>query len=121
MRAIRRAYLWLVALPYLILFVGAFSNQLVLHVNGGKFPVQINPTKAALKVDAAGMIDEVHCVMTSHTRLNLLADWLDFGRETDSPGDLLISAGEFLQCPVFLLWAFILSREAVKREPHVRY
>lgn len=117
MRAIRRARLWIVALPYLILSVGILSNQVVLHVNGGKFPVQINPTAAAGKVDANGMIDPVHCVMTSHTRLNWLADWIDLVKEVDSPGDLLIDLGLFLQYPAFLLWAFILSSEAIKREP----
>lgn len=121
MRVIRRARLWLVALPYLILFVGGTANQIVLHVNGGKFPVQINPTQQVGKVDVNGMLDAVHCVMTSQTRLNWLGDWIDLVKEVDSPGDLLIDLGLFLQYPAFLLWAFILSSEAIKREPHARY
>ena len=46
--------------------------------------------------DGTLMTDETHCVMTSKTHLNWLADVFDFHQEIESVGDLLLGVGDWL-------------------------
>jgi hypothetical protein len=114
--------------------MGIASNQLVLIANQDTFPVMLNAKKTAeyLKVEEkvatkeknpdnwkmpalvkndAVMIDDVHCIMTSHTRLNFLADIFDFKTAIYSVGDGLIELGEWLFgfCP--FIWLFDVARK----------
>lgn len=109
MRFLRSTLLWILLLPYAIGFLGAASNQLVLNANGDTFPVRLNLAKAAKFAgedavtlpDGTIMLDETHCLMTSKTHLNWLADIFDFHEDIESVGDLLLNFGGWLQtfCP----------------------
>lgn len=108
---LRDTALWIMALPLGLVFVGAASNQAVLIANHGKFPVLLNDTWAR-HADSDGMLpDYEHCVMTSKTHLNALADVFNFGSEIDSVGDLALYLGGVLSpiCPIVWLM-FILPR-----------
>lgn len=131
------AFLWILALPLLLTFTGAASNQLVLAANHDKFPVMVNERKlkefetrddkeiqaiaSELGIQVQpdvepddGMIDDVHCVMTDHTHLNFLADWIDFG-SIYSPGDLLLMLGDYLQPLSFPIWFAVVLADFRKR------
>lgn len=109
---LRKTLLWIVLLPWAIFGLGLTSNQLVFLANHDKFPVAMNPERL-LKTppDAYGMLDSVHCVMTSDTHLNILADWIDFQSETDSPGDLLqeFALQHASQC--WLIWLTLIAKK----------
>lgn len=108
---------WILLLPLFVGFVGAASNQLVLAANHDKFPVMLSPRKVdQWKPDEQGMIDDVHCVMTKDTRLNFLADWIDLKAETDSPGDLLLDLGGYLEIFAPVIWALLMISDALRRE-----
>lgn len=86
-------------------FVGAVSNQLVMVANHDKFPVMLNESaRAKFTPDENGMIDKKHCVMTSATHLNLLADIFDFHVGWFSIGDGFIAFGEWLQSFCIFVW-----------------
>lgn len=94
-------------LPYGLSYLGAALNQLVIIANHGKFPVMLNPAWDAnfraldengiSGISPAGMLDSVHCVMSSATHLNYLADIFNFHHGILSIGDLLIDAGNNLE------------------------
>jgi hypothetical protein len=132
----KRTSLYILAIPVLFTFLGAASNQLVLIVNGDTFPVLLN----AKKVDAATappelkfpapvsrpqpametsdgtiMLDDVHCVMTSQTHLNALADVFDLGN-IYSIGDFGLILGEYLWAFAPFLFAFDVARKLMKVE-----
>lgn len=109
MKFFTKTVVWLVALPYALILLGAASNQLVLIANGGKFPVLLNEIVAA-RFSADGMIDKEHCVMTNQTRLNALADIFNFG-DIESVGDLSIDLGAFLQPFTFGAWLAVVIRK----------
>lgn len=131
---LRRIHAWVLILPLLIGFTGALSNQLVLYANHDRFPVMLNARKIAehtghkrqcylgglICVDKPaddaqdGMLDDVHCIMTDQTRLNLLADWIDLQDATYSPGDLLLEAGSWMWDYAPLLWVFLMCSEALR-------
>jgi hypothetical protein len=131
----RKTSLYLLALPTLVWVLGFASNQAVLFANHDKFPVmwsdykaaeyQLDLEKAASATDkmgeptaqaeqaqlaiaaleSEGFIDEVHCVMTPKTHLNLLADIFDLQSATYSIGDFLLMLGEYafgFMLPVFI-------------------
>lgn len=91
MNYLRKTFLWILLLPYALGFLGAASNQLVLVANHGKFPVMLNPRwNTNQQPDSDGMIDDVHCVMSAETHLNLLSDIFNFHHGILSVGDLLL-------------------------------
>jgi hypothetical protein len=130
---LRKTSLYILAVPVLIFGLGCFSNQVVLWANHDKFPVMWNTYKvaseAAFLEEAthskdkkvaehaafdlyalldAGFIDDTHCVMTSKTHLNFLADVVDLKTATYSVGDGLIILGDWLMgfsLPVFFFEA----------------
>lgn len=104
-KLLRVTMLWIVLLPYLVQGIGAASNQLVLIANHDKFPVMLNEAaRVKFEPDANGMIDAVHCVMTSNTHLNLLADVFDFHVGWFSIGDGLLSLGQWLSSFSLFVW-----------------
>ena len=131
---LRKTALWVLLLPYAVYGVGAASNQLVLIANHDKFPAMINQAKIDkfnAAVDAAnlagipevpsrldyvegGMIDDIHCVMTSKTHLNFLADIFDTHDMIYSVGDGLLFLGKWLAtfCP--FIWGFALMEKVRK-------
>ena len=130
------SFLWVLLAPWLIAGAGAASNQAVLIANFDKFPVMVNayrleemqapketpfeslitrilgepnPATSVSPLVTYGMLDEVHCVMTSKTHLNFLADIFDLHDAIYSIGDFGLMLGEWLQtfCPyVFLALVF---------------
>ena len=125
----RVTFLWILLLPVAFIFVGAASNQVVLIANHDKFPVMLNATKLnkflvrSSETDESqhktvqhfgyfsavsdGMIDDVHCVMTSETHLNFLADIFDLG-SIYSIGDGLLELGEWLGGFCQFVWLAIV-------------
>jgi|SRR6185312_11732053 len=99
------ARLYVFAIPLLLIILGGASNQLVLIANHDTFPVMLNDVRAS---GHTFMLDSEHCVMTTHTHLNVLADIFDFGTETDSIGDLLLTVGEYLWNYAYLVWAMLI-------------
>ena len=94
------------------MFTGAACNQLVLIANHDKFPVMLNEAKRVkLTPDANGQIDEVHCVMTSTTHLNFLADIFDFHDSISSAGDGLLELGEWLNTFCIFVWAALVIQK----------
>jgi len=118
---LRKTSLYILAVPVLIFGLGCFSNQVVLWANHDKFPVMWNEYKVAqealviehdthskdpkvaeqAKFDLEalvdyGFIDDTHCVMTSKTHLNFLADIVDLKSATYSIGDGLLIFGEWM-------------------------
>lgn len=118
-RFFRSTLLWILLLPYAISFTGAASNQLVLNANNDTFPVRVNAAKlpkftgagAPVLADGTVMLDDTHCLMTSHTHLNWLADVFDFHNDVESVGDLLLEFGNWLEgfCP-FVWVALVVER-----------
>ena len=109
--------LYLLAFPYLSFGMGVGLNQAVLVANGGKFPVMVN--KRAEKYfgfESDGMSDNVHCVMTSKTKLNFLADWINMHTVIYSPGDLLIMLGDLLTGSTKAVWAALILGDVTKRK-----
>jgi len=58
----------------------------------------------------AGMIDDTHCLMTSKTHLNFLADVFDRGNGIYSIGDFLLSLSEWLGAFSLAIWVFEVIR-----------
>lgn len=122
---IRTTVLWVLLLPYVFIFIGAASNQLVLIANGDKFPVLLSDARIAVltspsigedgeplppRVGPDGMLDARHCVMTHKTRLNFLADIFDFHTGWYSIGDELLTLGEWLSSFLPFVWGFEVVR-----------
>lgn len=111
-RFLRITYLWILLAPWAVFLTGAGSNDLVMLVNGGKFPVLLNEKRAvANAADPAGYIDSYHVVMSSRTHLNLLGDIFDRKEAVLSIGDYLLGLGEWLMTFTPYLWgAFLIKR-----------
>jgi hypothetical protein len=126
---LRKTSLYLLAVPMLFIFLGAVSNQVVLIANHDTFPVMVNDKKltemsepktsqenqsfnsiVTLKNDVV-MIDDVHCVMTSHTHLNMLADIFDMKDAIYSIGDFLLELGEWLSSFSIFVFLFDVVRK----------
>ena len=122
----RTSFLYILLLPYGLYYTGATLNQVVIVANHGEFPVMINPVKlhdfigddddTLAQVQATGMIDDVHCIMTSKTHLNYLSDIFELRHDgIYSVGDFMLMAGESLEFPTFFAWlALIIYKEHQK-------
>ena len=117
---LRTTSLWIILLPLALSIGGAASNQLVLIANHDTFPVNVNRVKinaflepeedgtpgTTIKLpDGTEMIDDLHCVMTSKTHLNFLADEFDL-RNIYSVGDFMLMLASWLWTFVFYVWGF---------------
>ena len=132
---LRKTSLYLLAAPLLVTFLGIASNQVVLIANHDKFPVMLNQLKlqeiqdakdakpeedAILPIftkeqpaevsDNVVMLDDVHCVMTSNTHLNFLADVFDLGN-IYSIGDFLLMLGGWAFSFAPFLFVFDVARK----------
>jgi len=108
----RVTMLWILLLPVASTLLGVASNQAVLIANHDRFPVMMNDSVMALEdVDANGMLDHEHCVMTDQTHLNALADIFDVHDAWISVGDMFIRLGDWLMafCP-FVWLALVIRR-----------
>jgi hypothetical protein len=135
---LRKTSLYLLAIPVLLYSLGFVSNQVVLLANHDRFPVMWSDYKVAeydrmlhekalskdkevaeqakfdiYALESEGFIDDVHCVMTSDTHLNALADIVDLG-STYSIGDGLLYLGEWLFGFVLFLFVFDVVRKLRK-------
>jgi hypothetical protein len=128
---LRRTSLYILAIPFLFTFLGAASNQSVLLANHDTFPVMVNDRKLAdmadhdkksveikfnqpnpaEKQDDVVMLDDTHCVMTSHTHLNALADIFDMKDAIYSIGDFSLMLGDWLWAFAPFLFAFDVIRK----------
>ena len=111
---LRRTWLWIIAIPVMLIMLGAFSNQLVLWANHDTFPVLANPIVVermggVLVFEGKSYLDFVHVVMTPQTHLNFLADVFDFGRAYLLVGDLLLDLGDYLMQYAFAIWMFVAA------------
>jgi hypothetical protein len=129
---LRRTSLYLLAIPVLLTILGATSNQVVLMANHDRFPVLVNETKvqkfigthdvqvgpnvitvpnpAVTESDGTVMIDDTHCVMSSKTHLNFLADVFDLG-SIYSIGDFSLILGSYLWVYAPMLFLFDATRK----------
>jgi hypothetical protein len=108
----RVTMLWVLFVPYVVYYLGAASNQLVLIANRDKFPVMWNArVTARAGADSYGMIDDTHCLMTKETRLNFLGDIIDLHSAWYSIGDGLIYIGEWLEDFSFYVWVALVIQE----------
>jgi hypothetical protein len=122
---LKKTALWIVAVPLLTIYLGAASNQLVLAVNGDTFPVHVNAVKINQFAQESGivllgngtiMLDDTHCVMTKHTHLNVLADWIDLKDAIYSPGDGLIYLGEWASGFSLPVWMAVVLGKLNRQE-----
>jgi hypothetical protein len=113
---LRKTALWILLTPLAFTFLGVVSNQTVLWANHDTFPVSINIAKAhqfadpdAITLpDGTVMLDSVHCIASSKTHLNLLADVLDFHDRYVSVGDLSLDLGEYLGTFMPFVWGALV-------------
>jgi hypothetical protein len=107
--------LWILTVPLTLTLVGAGMNQAVLIANHDKFPVMLNERKTDhIEPDEWGIIDNNdHCIMTSKTHLNFLADYLDFG-SIYSPGDLLLILADYLSPFAPFVWGLFLLTDKMR-------
>lgn len=99
---IKIPYWPLLAVPWLLLFLGVFSNALVISQNRGHMPVEVS---------SADQLDEnpVHCVMTHQSHLKFLADWIYInGEGIMSPGDFFIYAYYLTCLPFLYVWITLM-------------
>jgi len=132
---LRKTLLWIVLAPLVVTWTGIASNQAVLIANNDTFPVRINPVKLydwtddgknikviqpyelpRLYPHGLVSIDDVHCLMTPETHLNLLADNFDFHTSIQSIGDLLINLGEWSNQFAPILWFGAVIAKLARRE-----
>jgi hypothetical protein len=136
LRFLRTTFLWIALLPVACGFTGAALNQAVLAANHDTFPVLVNSVKLKRMTGAtdtlleiifgtpkaqAGapqipqddrghlMLDDTHCVMTSATHLNFLADWIDLKDAIYSPGDMLLDFGSWSFPFAVVAWGACVS------------
>jgi hypothetical protein len=140
-RFLSTSKVYVLAVPLLLTLLGTGSNQLVLVANHDRFPVMWNDykvtqyvltleetmagrdQKAALQARfdkiallQQGFIDDTHVVMSRHTHLNFLADWLDFHSGTYSPGDMAIWLGSAITGYAYFLWAILMIGDVWKNK-----
>ena len=83
--------------------------DIVAALTGTKKPAAKKPSALVIIADDAGMLDEVHCIMTDQTHLNFLADVFDMHDGIYSIGDFVLMLGEWMYgfCPlVFVALVF---------------
>jgi hypothetical protein len=139
LKFMRASCLSILIFPYIIFGLGVLSNQAVLWANHDKFPVMLNARKLdkimnqdaladieaifgikpkapiAKTADPDGMIDDVHCVMTSKTHLNALADVFDLG-SIYSIGDFTLYLGEWLMGFTPFVWGYAVIKKLYEYE-----
>lgn len=140
---LRKTALWILITPLALGYLGALSNQVVLYANHDTFPVSVNPVKLQVFTgghsepdptdptggrilaigghtvtlpDGTVMMDPTHCVMTSKTHLNLLADVFDFHDSIESIGDLMFDFGGWSWTFAPYVWGFAVIGKLRKQD-----
>ena len=118
LKFLRKTLLYILAVPFLSICLGVASNQVVLITNHDRFPVSVNIVKLHKFVDedeiktlddGVTMIDEVHCVASNKTHLNMLGDIFDKHDSISSIGDELQDLGYYLWDYCLVLWCYLVS------------
>ena len=99
LRFVKETHVWLVWVPLLVIGLGIGMNFLAVKMNHGTMPVVVPPSEMITK-------DKMHVAATANSRVLLLCDWIQLYAigALASPGDFLISAGEFLKWPLVWMW-----------------
>ena len=113
LRFVKESYVWLVWIPLLLLGVGIGMNLLAVTVNHGIMPVVLPPS---------GIIadkDKMHVAATANSRFLFLCDWIQLHatKHVASPGDFLITAGDFLKWPLVWMWVGFSWGQSTWRKP----
>jgi hypothetical protein len=111
-RIIKETHVWLVWIPLLLLVLGIGMNFLAVTMNHGIMPVVL---------PSFGIIadrDKIHVAATANSKFLLLCDWIQLyaTRNVASPGDFLITAGNFLKWPVVWIWIGFSSSQSTWRK-----
>lgn len=138
-------YWYLLAVPVLLIGLGAASNQAVLVANHGKFPVMLNDAQVSrfceddrdteqklIKRDFSVLdssvpdvacikggqfLDPVHSIMGKNSNLKALADVFNLGDGLYSIGDFGIMLGEFFSTFTFYMWIALTVRKLATLVP----
>jgi Family of unknown function (DUF5317) len=99
-RFVKETYVWLVWIPLLLLGLGIGMNLLAVKLNHGIMPVVLPPWGTIADND------RIHVAATANSRFLFLCDWIQrhATRDVASPGDFLITAGDFLKWPLVWMW-----------------
>jgi uncharacterized protein DUF5317 len=99
-RFVKATYVWLVWIPPLLLGLGIGMNFLAVTMNHGIMPVVLPPSGTIADKD------KMHVAATANSRFLFLCDWIQLHatRDVASPGDCLITAGDFLKWPLVWMW-----------------
>ena len=125
----KKLRLWVLLLPFVLYYLGAGLNLLVITVNDGAMPVVMpfssQCADAPRDVDFLGMkihvpvslrdckpgetLDHVHRVAIESDHLKWLEDWIQVpGLGICSPGDCFLWLGDFLTYPLVAAWFALL-------------
>jgi hypothetical protein len=96
-------------LPVVIQYLGYGMNAVVTAANKGQMPVRV-PGGGFYEID-----DIAHILMSSHTHLNFLADWITMNSGVGSPGDWLMNTSGDFQIPAILAWLSVIIYEILRR------
>lgn len=115
---LRKTYLYVLAIPVLLIVLGAASNQAVLIANHGKFPVMLNAQKvAANDLKPGDVIDRRgHSVMAPEDHLKPLADIFNVGDGVESVGDFAIDLGGWTWQFAPYLWGFAVIKKLNEKD-----
>lgn len=99
-RLIKETRVWLFWIPPLLLGLGIGMNFLAVTMNHGIMPVVLPPW------GTIAVTDKMHVAATANSRFLFLCDWIQLHgtARVASPGDFLITLGDFLKWPLVLIW-----------------
>lgn len=89
---------WLILLPFALYYLGAALNILAVTANYGVMPVVVPVSWDPLLNQAGVLLNTRHISWHSSVHLAVLCDWIQwFDGSVQSPGDMLLSLGDWLQ------------------------
>lgn len=111
-RFVKETYVWLVWIPLLLVGLGIVMNFLAVTMNHGIMPVVL-PSCGTIAEK-----DKMHVAATAHSRFLFLCDWIQLHarKNVASPGDFLITAGDFLKWPLVWMWVGLSSSQSAWRK-----
>jgi hypothetical protein len=112
LRLVKETYVWVLWIPLLLLVLGIGMNFLALTMNHGIMPVVL-PSCGTIAEK-----DKMHVAATAHSRILFLCDWIQLhaARNVASPGDFLITIGNFLKWPLVWMWVGLSSSQSTWRK-----
>jgi hypothetical protein len=126
LKFLRKAKLYIFAIPLLLWAFGAGLNQIAINANHDSMPIVFNASnfkdfidvKNGYPVFAQGEIftDSQHSIMNPNSRFKILCDWIDFVDVKYSIGDVILFAGEDLGKVIPYVWGLALFAELRKKE-----